>query len=669
MGAMISLSAAAFLAAPETGLVARLAYEDAQRFRGNEPQQVRAWTESLGMLRAALAGWPEAAGWRLLLEFELRRLGRRIDAVLVTPRGVLVLEFKVGASALHTADRAQVEDYAIDLQDFHAACRRHPIVPILVASEARPREPGWPLLLGGTAATVLDASAATLPALLRGIWQRLPEGEALDVAGWEHAPYRPVPGIVDAACTLYARHGVEEIAAARADAHNLAGTTAAILRAIGRMRVQGSYLALFVTGIPGAGKTLCGLNVVFGAGREHGATFLTGNPTLVHVLREALARDAARGDRRALRAARQRSKVSIQALPAFRDHYVGSGQAPVEQVAVIDEAQRAWSAAHAIRKGRDRAVRLTDSEPGHLLDIMRRRPDGAAVVCLVGTGQEIHDGEGGLAEWGKALADRPDWAVLAAPSTLEAGDDGRRRLPALAGLRTEPALHLAVPVRSLRNPHATAWVDAVLAGEQARARAIVAQHGPLPFRLTRDLAAMRARLRASCRGLRRAGLLASSGARRLRADGLGAALPHMEAEAVAHWFLDRWPEDVRASGALDTVATEFSCQGLELDYVGLCWGGDLVRLRGLWQARNFVGTAWQRRRAEEAAANRINTYRVLLTRARYETVVWVPRGDAADATRQPTMFDAVAAYLAGCGMAVLDDVPRAAPAADARLLL
>jgi hypothetical protein len=647
-----SMRVAAFLAADPAALVARLARDDAQRFRRNEPAQLRAWTVQLACLRTALHGWEEAADWRLVLEYGLVRLGRRIDAVLVTPRAIVVLEFKAGATAFAAADRRQVEDYALDLQDFHAGSRAHPIVPVLVATGAAPASPAWPLLLPGTVAPVLDAAAATLGPLLRGLWRRLPEPAfPLDAAGWAAAPYRPVPGIVDAACALYARHGVAEIASARAEARNLTATTAAILDTIAATSAAGGHCALFVTGIPGAGKTLCGLNAVFGASQADGAVFLTGNPTLVHVLREALARDQANGDRKRLRAARQKMEAAIQALPRFRDANVLAREPPHDHVIVIDEGQRVWSVAHAVRKSRDRAVRLTDSEPGHLLDIMRLHRDWAVIVCLVGGGQEIHDGEGGLAEWGAALAARPGWQVAAAPATLAAADP-RQVLPRLPGLRLDGALHLDVPVRSLRNAAAGPWADAVLAGDTATARAI-ADRGPLPFVLVRDLGALRRHLRSAARGLRRAGLVASSGAARLRAEGLGAELPHMDAGAVARWFLDRWP-DIRASDALETVATEFSCQGLELDHVGMCWGGDLVRGPSGWEARKFSGTAWQRLRQPDAVANRINTYRVLLTRARYETVIWVPRGDEADITRPPAEYDAIAASLLHCGARIAE---------------
>ena len=349
-----------------------------------------------------------------------------------------------------------------------------------------------------------------------------------------------------------------------------------------------------------------------------------------------------------IRMARQRMEAVIQALPAFRDHYLTAGTPP-ERVIVVDEAQRCWSAAHAAAKTLQRAIPLTQSEPAHLLDIMQRRDDGPVIVALLGGGQEIHAGEGGLAEWGEALRSRPGWRVLAAPDSL-AAPVARQRLPALPHLALRPSLHLMVPVRSLRSAVAPAWVDAVLGGDTACARRIAADG--VPFTVTRDLATMRARLRFACRGSRRAGLLASAEARRLRAEGLGATLPHDDPAAVARWFLDRFP-DIRASDALEVAATEFFVQGLELDAAGLCWDLDLIRDGGRWRARRFRGSGWTSPQSDDVRVNRLNAYRVLLTRARYETIIWVPRGDATDATRDPALLDAVAAYLASCGAGVL----------------
>ncbi len=649
MPAWWSGSAMDFLASQPDALRRHLAAEAARRFRLSEFAQLRAWEVSIGILRDALAELPDSE-WRVVLEFGIVRLGMRADAVLVCARGVLVLEFKIGASGFDNAARRQVEAYAVDLQDFHAGSRGRPIVPVLIASEARAARPMLPLLLGG-ATPVVDATPATLGPLIGDLSMALPAVcRPIDVNEWEHAPYRPVPGIIDAACHLFARHDVAEIATARADATNLTLTIGAVDRLLAQARASASKIVVFVTGIPGAGKTLCGLGIVFArdTDRSQGAAFLTGNPTLVHVLREALVRDAVRGGMRK-GAARQRMEGFIQELPRFRDDNVESGLPPAERVIVVDEAQRSWTAAQAIAKTRDRRVRLDRSEPAHLLDIMGRHDGFAALVCLVGNGQEIHDGEGGLAEWGEALG-RRSWQVAASPATL-ADPRPRSCLPKLPDMHLEPALHLTVPVRSLRHDATPEWVDAVLRGD-AGAALRIAEAGPLPFSLTRDVDALRAGLRAATADGQRAGLVASAGAKRLRAEGLGAELPHMDADAVAHWFLDSWmtDRDVRASDALETVATQFSIQGLELDQVGLAWDGDLIRGPAGWVVRRFAGTAWQVVRQRERAENCLNTYRVLLTRARYGTIIFVPRGDARDPTRLADIYDGIAAFLERCGV-------------------
>ena len=583
------------------------------------------------MLESALA--EIQATWPVLRDWRLPRINRRIDAILLSPRAIIVCALREGRR--HTArDRTAIEDAALDLHDFHATSRGHPVVPLLVTADAKRSDPARPLLLPGVT-PVVEASAATLADTLSDL-ARAPLCPAIDPAAWRAAAYRPIPSLIEAARMLYARHGVTDIAASHATAENLRATRAAIAGAFSAARADQRPTIVFVTGIPGAGKTLCGLDAAF-AGE---AAFLTGNPSLVHVLREALARDATGS----LRLARQRMEAVIQALPAFRDHYAGGG-VPPERVIVIDEAQRCWSAAHAVAKTAQRPVKLVQSEPAHLLDIMRRRQDGPVIVALVGNGQEIHAGEGGLAEWGAALRTRPEWRVLAGPEAL-AAPAARHRLPALPGLSADASLHLAVPVRSLRSAAAPAWVDAVLAGDAPEARRIAADG--VPFRVTRDLDVMRARLRQACRGSRRAGLVASAEAKRLRAEGLGATLPHDDPAAVARWFLDRFP-DIRASDALEVAATEFFVQGLELDAAGLCWDGDLIRVDGAWRARRFRGAGWTAPRSEDTRINRLNAYRVLLTRARYETVIWVPRGDARDPTRDPAVYDAVAEFLLSCG--------------------
>ena len=573
------------------------------------------------------------AAW-IVLDWRLLRHRRRIDAAILTPGAVIALQFRPGAPAFAPADRLAAEDAALDLADFHEGSRALPILPVVVIPNGvRPRQQ-FPLPFAG-AAPPLDATRLTLPSLLTQIarFPRQLDGPQMDGQAWAEASYAPVAGLLDAASMLYAHHGVSRLRLAAAGPDALRRTQSAIAAIIARAQASGDKRIVFVTGAPGAGKTLCGLDLAFAPGAP--AAFLTGNPSLVHVLRESLVRDAV-ATGLARRAAERRMHAVIQSLPHFRDHHVATAAAPPEPVLIVDEAQRCWSRDYAIRKTRNHGVRLTDSEPGHLLEILSRRQGWAVLVCLVGGGQEIHDGEGGLAAWAEALQSRPRWSVHAAPT------------PRLPSAHTSPDLNLATPVRAVRAPTATAWVDAVLAGDSARAAHIA--RGGIPFTLTRSLAAMRAALRP--RGGRTAGLLASANARRLRAEGLGAVLPHQDDDAVARWFLDRWP-DIRSSDALEVVATEFAVQGLELDCAGLCWDADLVRGPDGWQARRFRANAWTAA-GPAARANRLNAYRVLLTRARHGAVIWVPRGDPRDPTRDPARYDAIADYLTACAIPSLD---------------
>ena len=572
--------------------------------------------------------------WTVLPDWHLPRLRRRIDAVVLMPRAIVACTVRAGRR--HSArDRDAAEDAALDLHDFHAGSRLHPVVPLLVTLDAARNTAARPLMLPGVT-PVLEANAATLEATLQDIASAAAWGPTLATADWQEAPYRPVPSLIEAARMLYARHGVADIRTAHADAHNLGATRAAITRAVADAAATRQPTILFVTGIPGAGKTLCGLDTAF-AGQ---AAFLTGNPSLVHVLREALARDSGLS----LRAARQRMEGVIQALPAFRDCYAAGGMPP-ERVVVIDEAQRCWSAAHARGKTAARPVPLTDSEPALLLDIMARRTDGPVILCLIGTGQEIHDGEGGLAEWGDALRTRPGWQVAAAPGATTA-PAARHRLPALPNRVVDAALHLDTPVRSLRSAAAPAWVDAVLAGDAVTAREL-ARNG-VPFSVTRDLPVLRARLRRACRGTRRAGLLCSSGARRLRAEGLGrdaAARRSRGGSPLVPRPVSGRARLRRAGGGGHRVLRPRAGAGCRRTVLGRRPGVGRGGVAGAGVPRHRLDPAARRGQVPEQAQR--------LPRAPDAGALrdgdLGAAGDAADPTRDPAVLDRVADYLLSCG--------------------
>ncbi|MGI9129300.1 MAG: DNA/RNA helicase domain-containing protein [Roseomonas sp.] len=634
-------------------IAASLAYEQAARFGTLELKQRDSWEASAALLQDALAEGD--ASWRIFMECDLLRLEKRADAILLTDRAIFVLEFKIGAQKPDLADLRQTDNYAMDLHDFHAGSRGVPIIPILIAPSMPQRDLDLPLFWHGVA-PVMIANGAMLRDIVARAQAAIPQPiTPIEPEAWARSAYRPVPSVLEAARLLYQRNAVPDIGATRADAHNLTHTTEAIARVIARARAKGGRYVVFVTGIPGAGKTLCGLNLVFGALREDGAAFLSGNVPLVTVLRKALAQDAAPQGGKAREAAERAALTALQNVHRFLEHHViHAHETPEARIIVFDEAQRAWDQAQATRDGQRRKSHLTMSEPAHTLEIMARHEGWAVIVALIGNGQEINTGEAGLAEWGRVIAAAPSWRAVAARRSITAVDPAQRLAEgAEPWLALDEDLDLQASIRSLRTSRGTEWVDAVLNNDAPAARAIAAATPELPYYITRDANAWRAALRARTRGLRRAGLVASAGARRLRAEGLGVQVPD-----IADWFLKRWP-DIRSSEALETFATEYDCQGLELDVVGLAWGGDFLRHAGQWRARRFAGHQWQIVRGAEESRYILNTYRVLLTRARYETIIWVPPGSPAhdpfhDVTRPTGEMDALADFLLASGARPLE---------------
>jgi Schlafen group 3, DNA/RNA helicase domain len=395
-------------------------------------------------------------------------------------------------------------------------------------------------------------------------------------------------------------------------------------------------------------------------GVETAATFLSGNGPLVKVLREALIRDAAprMGGRRP---ATRRAELLVQNVHEFIKEYGVNhlDRPPHENIIVFDEAQRAWNAA----KLQKRHASLTASEAALVLEIMSRKAGWSTIVAIVGGGQEIHDGEAGLEAWGDALAaSQVEWDVSVSPEALAGGTSvaGHRLfsggIPPNVQLRTSGAMHLSVSVRSPRAQHFAEWINAVLGLDAAAARAALAQVTGYRLGLTRDLAVARRWLRDAAREDRRPGLLASSGSLRHRAYGLEMSPDFHRAYPIADWFLLP-TSDVRSSHALEVALTEFECQGLELDYVGLCWGDDLTVAdsEGAWAMREFKGSTWRDIRSAVKQQYLMNKYRVLLSRAREGMIVWVPSGEPTDPTREPARLDRTAEFLPRAGLELVSD--------------
>lgn len=645
-------SMAAFLKVSDQEIVGHLT---AQSAFDVDQAQVQAWLGSLGVLRSALR--PIGRG-HLFLEFDIPRLGRRVDAVAIIDHVVFVIEFKVGAKAFLPADIDQVMDYALDLKNFHEPSHRAPLVPVLLATHA---SPGALCISTNPAADGLfEALRCNADTVSDGLQRALDfaDGEPIDADEWVTGRYRPTPTIVEAAIALYARHSVADIS--RSDAANLGETSGFLTRVIREARETGSKAVCFVTGVPGAGKTLVGLDVAThstDAEADLHAVYLSGNGPLVKVLHEALARDRVRreielGRKLKIGEARRQVKTFIQAVHHFRDHGLADPRPPHDHVAIFDEAQRAWDlqqTASFMQRKRGLAD-FDQSEPEFLISCLDRHPDWAVVVCLVGTGQEINRGEAGISEWLASLSRRfSDWQVYVSPE-LDARDEVvRDQLEAArtrGKLHQSSSLHLTTSVRSFRSERVSEFVNCLLDLDTEAARALLPEVTErFPILVTRDLPMAKRWLRSQARGSERYGMVVSSQAQRLKPHAIDV---RVQVDPV-HWFL-AGKEDTRSSYYLEDVATEFQVQGLELDWTCVVWDGDL-RLSGSgWDFYGFKGDKWQRVLKDDRRRYLLNAYRVLLTRARQGTVLVVPRGDEMDSTRSPSIYDPVYDLLRNVGL-------------------
>ncbi|HEX2839495.1 MAG TPA: DUF2075 domain-containing protein [Phycisphaerales bacterium] len=628
-----------------------------------EPTQRDAWHGQIDIMRQALAGW-NAAGL-VAFEFAVPRMGKRIDVLVVAGGVVFVLEFKVGETAFNADAVNQVWDYALDMKNFHSASHAATIVPILIATRAA--DVGLQAVIESDRDGVvrpLRASSATLASVMRTVADWC-SGPALDASEWARGSYKPTPTIIEAAMALYGGHKVEDISRREAEAINLTQTSGTVEQVIREARARRHKAICFVTGVPGAGKTLVGLDIAtkhIDKASELYSVFLSGNGPLVAILCEALARDKVARAKQAgkpakIGAARSEVKAFIQNVHHFRDECIRDGaKPPVEHVALFDEAQRAWNlnqTASFMRRKKGHA-NFAMSEPAFLISCMDRHDDWAVIVCLVGGGQEINTGEAGIGEWLRALrADFPEWHVHLSPHLRDSEYEAGTALNLLEGhahVRTHESLHLAVSMRSFRAEHVSGWVKAVLDVDREAARsAWESIKDRYPIVLTRDVATAKGWLRSRARGSERYGMVVSSQAQRLKPEAIDV---RVDIDPV-HWFLHP-REDVRSSYYLEDAATEFHVQGLELDWACVVWDGDFRYSSTGWEHWGFRGDGWQRIRKVERQAYLKNAYRVLLTRARQGMVVVVPKGDPNDPTRDPAMYDATYDYLRDLGVVVLD---------------
>ena len=670
-----------------------------------------AWADEIHIMQETLQPWKDEDG-QVIFEYDIPRLGKRIDVVLLFRGLIFCLEFKVGEREMLQSNIEQVLDYALDLKNFHLLSQNRTIVPILIptrfqssSNEFRPSVYDDsiynPLVTGANGlqqliADVLAHAGATAPDPSLG-------------ADWIISPYSPTPTIIEAAKRLYENHSVEDITRHEADKVSTDRTIAYILDVIKTSREKGEKSICFVTGVPGAGKTLVGLDVAVKQSyqngeklsEDEGAVYLSGNGPLVAVLTEALAIDnqkkcQARGEKKNRSDSRREVGKFIQIIHRYRDNMLAklktpiengvleidpkkaiklakAGYGEVEHVAIFDEAQRSWThkrLADYLKRGGTYGNKLKIqnfpySEAAFLIWSLDQREDWATIVCLVGGGQEINTGEAGISEWIKALNEKfTHWKIYISDKLTEAEYAEGRVNELLAGndkVTFSPELHLGVSLRSFRAENLYAFVHALLSFNPDIAALYDTIKAHYPIVLTRDMAKARAWLRKHTRGSQRSGVLVSKTAARFKplvVDVLGQG-----DENAVHWFLmDK--TDIRSSNYLEDAATEIQVQGLELDYTCVLWDADLRCENGRWRYFNFNGrTAWREEAGQtESSLERrkymLNAYRVLLTRARIGMVICVPEGNSnktvdgfpEDATRLPEFYNGTYKYLKSIGL-------------------
>lgn len=649
-------------------------------------QQKNAWVEEIEILKKALKDYSEEDAW-IVFEYSLFRLGKRIDTVLLLHDRVFVLEFKIGAKKYERQDIDQVINYALDLKYFHQGSKDRLIIPVLIASECL-KVPEYEYSNNNDIYSLIKTNSECLGDAIAFVLNNSnvhKHGYEIDLRDWVKSRYAPTPTIIEAAKALYLNHTVEDITKHEADGAQLDRTTNFCIKIIQETKQKRGKSILFVTGVPGAGKTLVGLNVAIKQSeKENGASdkavYLSGNDPLVKVLTEALAEDKKnqeknKGNKKYTKEIAVREvKQFIQMIYGYRKQMLSktrltkdgrleidrsaenedkkAGYAEVENIAIFDEAQRAWNREHLTswlkRKSDFKTFSMSEGE--FLIWSLDQRPDWSVIICLVGGGQEINTGEAGIGEWIRALNEKfPNWHIYIS-NQLSAKEYAEGNIKQLLSknnnVHYSDDLHLGVSMRSFRAEKLSEMVHALLEGDVSKAKKIYSEiKDKYPIVLTRDINQTKIWLKEKSKGNERYGLVVSSKAARLKP----LTIDVRSKPSVKHWFLSG-KDDVRSSLFLEDAATEFDVQGLELDYVGLIWDGDLRRKKDSWGFFEFKnGTKWNNVKQQERREYQLNAYRVLLTRARQGMIICVPEGSAEDATRKPEIYNKTYEYLNSIG--------------------
>lgn len=617
-------------------------------------EQTDAWDNQIHELQDRL----EKSGTEgdIIFEYDIVRLGKRIDVILLIKHIVFSLEFKNGKKIFNAQDAQQAEDYAIDIKNFHKESENLYVCPILVATDAEPYNKPQALDYYPDKQIKLQReNIDTFITKVKELTDLYGSNEKIDFEKWFNSPYYPTPTIISAAIEAYKTHDISEIARSEAGQDDIEKCEEKLNEIIDYAKENKKKCICFVTGVPGAGKILVGLDVVaknLKQKKNNLSVYLSGNGSLVEVLREAL-KKSVKEKKQTKRETEAAINSLIQSSYAFKKENVLHNNPTAENIMIFDEAQRVWNENKMKSKHKGDPL-MSVSEPHLLYSIMDRHKDWAVMICLVGLGQDIYEGEVGITEWFNCgIEEFTNWELYYSDSIFSQTEDKdvdkiKSKIKECSRCHETNELHLKTSIRSFRADKQCQFVDNLLDNNNEKAKEIYNEFfDKYPIYVTRDIDIAKNWAKTQVRGSQRCGVLACSSAQRLKPEGI-----YVPTDIdVKNWFLAP-SDDLRSSNMMEVVASEFKVQGLEIDWAVVCWDADLRRKDNDWDYYNFRGTKWNKRRKEEEQRYLINSYRVLLTRARQGMILFVPKGvdEEEDSTRYSKYYDGIYEYLLSCGI-------------------
>jgi hypothetical protein len=613
--------------------------------------QKNAWRVQIEILQKELNNIPID---RILFEYTIPRMGRRIDNVVFYKGVVYLLEFKVGEGNYKNADLKQAEGYALDLKYFQEGSRNCKLVPILICTEAADCQNR--VELEGDVCRPLRANAVNLQHVILQAAKEFTEPD-IDSISWENSLYNPTPTIIEASQALYANHGVDEITRHDSVGKTFTQTSQAIDKIIMESKRDSKKSIIFLTGIPGSGKTLVGLDVASRyqnvEDKEH-SVYVCGTSALIHVIQEALVRDrysSLKGtdDEETKQNIRKKVEVLFQIILHYRKSVITEDDPSHERIVVFDEAQRMWDQHEADKNIQSLGLPPRGkSEPDLFIEHMDKLDDWAVILCLLGGGQEINKGEDGLIEWLKSIKTNfPHWNVFGAPeiSTKEyLGDISADTALDLVNKTFIDELHLKTSTRSFKAGNFSIMINHLLARETSQVKEIVKEFNEKDDKekyhllITRDIQTAKDWVKKKVRGNERCGIFTTALSHRLWPEGI-VKRGQREFNELGWWLDDE--DHIDSSLALEIPCTEFFSQGLELDWSIFAWDACLRPNNSDWDYLRFERSKWKKITKETKRKYLKNAFRVLLTRARQGMIIFVPKGDENDKSRLPEFYDRI----------------------------